>query len=98
LADGTDYNESSLPSRPEFDAMPTFETSATVEGDGQVRVSGVPFPPGTTVEVTINPQPSLTAAPAAAWQGLCAALDKSRNIAPIGALRREELYDRDDLH
>jgi hypothetical protein len=78
--------------------MPTYETSATVEGDGQVHISGVPFPPGTAVEVTINPQSGPPAAPTTGWDGLFAALDRSRNTDPIGPLRREELYDRDDLH
>ena len=35
--------------------MTTYETSATVEEQGQVRVAGVPFAPGTAVEVTIKP-------------------------------------------
>jgi hypothetical protein len=34
--------------------MKTYETFATVEDQGQVRVAGVPFEPGTAVEVTIN--------------------------------------------
>jgi hypothetical protein len=33
--------------------MDTYETSATVEDQGQVRLAGVPFAPGTRVEVTI---------------------------------------------
>jgi hypothetical protein len=36
--------------------MSTFETSATVEEQGRVLVSGVPFAPGTEVEVTISPK------------------------------------------
>jgi hypothetical protein len=36
--------------------MEIFETSATVEDRGQVRVDGVPFAPGTEVEVTISPK------------------------------------------
>ena len=40
--------------------MNTYETTATVEDRGQVHVSGVPFAPGTEVEVTI----SLKAGPA----------------------------------
>jgi hypothetical protein len=34
----------------------TYETSATVEDRGEVRVAGVPFAPGTEVEVTISPK------------------------------------------
>ena len=35
--------------------MNAFETSATVEAQGEVRVAGVPFAAGTEVEVTIRP-------------------------------------------
>ena len=35
--------------------MTTYETSAMVEAEGEVRVVGVPFAPGTEVEVTISP-------------------------------------------
>lgn len=34
--------------------MKAFETSTTVEPEGDVRVVGVPFAPGTEVEVTIS--------------------------------------------
>ena len=34
---------------------------------------------------------------AADLAGLFAALDKARNVTPIGSLRREQLYDRDVL-
>lgn len=37
-------------------AVKTYETSATVEDRGQVRVAGVPFAPGTEVAVTISPR------------------------------------------
>lgn len=37
--------------------METYETVATVEDRGQVRVAGVPFAPGTEVEVTISLRP-----------------------------------------
>jgi hypothetical protein len=36
--------------------MSAFETSATVQEQGRVLVSGVPFAPGTEVEVTISPK------------------------------------------
>ncbi len=38
--------------------MPSFETTATVQSNGQLQVSGVPFPQGTAVEVLITPQRS----------------------------------------
>ena len=34
--------------------MNVFETTATVEDHGEVHVAGVPFAPGTEVEVTIR--------------------------------------------
>lgn len=37
--------------------MHTYETSATVQDNGQIHVAGVPFAPGTEVEVTISPKP-----------------------------------------
>ena len=61
--------------------MEIFETSATVEDQGQVHVAGVPFAPGTEVEVTISPkvqpgegtaQPNRSTGPAESglrWQG-----------------------------
>ncbi len=73
--------------------MNAYETSATVEEQGQVRVAGVPFAPGTEVSVTITPAPNGTNAIKRAVR-LFAALDKARNTEPVGRLNREELYDR----
>ncbi len=82
--------------------MKTYETSATVEDQGQVRVAGVPFEPGTRVEVTITPIQKGTELPNAAEPDrvarLLAALDRARNCETVGPLRRAELYDRDILH
>jgi len=36
--------------------MTTYETSATVEEQGRAHLAGVPFAPGTKVEVTISPK------------------------------------------
>jgi hypothetical protein len=76
--------------------MQSYETSATVEDQGQIRVAGVPFAPGTRVEVTIKRTENGTESHAAAQ--LLAALDKARNSETVGPLRRAELYDRDILH
>jgi hypothetical protein len=80
--------------------MNSYETSATVEDHGQVRVAGVPFKPGTRVEVTITPiengAESVAAEPDRAAR-LLAALDKARNTETVGPLRRAELYDRNIL-
>jgi hypothetical protein len=74
--------------------MSTYETTATVEDNGQVHVAGVPFEPGTEVEVTIKPAPNGGPAVLDRAARLFAALDKARNTEPVGPLRREELYDR----
>jgi hypothetical protein len=55
-------------------AMNIYETSATVEDQGQVRVAGVPFAPGTEVEVTISPKRRPAEEFTAAWQRVCAEL------------------------
>jgi hypothetical protein len=83
-----------------MDVMNAYETTATVEDQGQVRVQGVPFAPGTEVKITIKPahngeQASVAAADRAAQ--LFATLDRGRNTESVGRLRREELYDRDVL-
>ena len=73
-----------------------------MEDRGQVQVTGVPFAPGTRVEVTVSPiENGSTAASADVprrAQRLLAALDKARNTQPIGPLRRADLYDRGVLH
>ena len=78
--------------------MNVFETSAIVEEQGRIHLAGVPFAPGTQVEVTISsiqngvgtqgsPVPEKA-------ERLLAALDKGSNGEPIGAFQREEVYDR----
>lgn len=78
--------------------MKTYETSATVEEQGRILVAGIPFPPGTEVDVTITPaqnggNATVVAASDRAVR-LFAALDRARNTVSVGSLRREELYDR----
>ena len=45
--------------------MKAYETSATVEGGGGIRVEGVPFQPGTEGAVTISPKMTAAAKQAA---------------------------------
>ncbi len=82
--------------------MNVFETSATVEAEGQVRVTGVPYEAGTQVEVMITPLANRPAPSVATSSdrsaGMFAALDKARNTEPVGRLVRAELYDRDIVH
>jgi len=81
--------------------MNSYETSATVEEQGQIRVSGVPFAPGTEVEVTIREKVATDAnrSPADVDEARLRMRDlfarvRARNTEPVGPLRREELYDR----
>jgi hypothetical protein len=66
-----------------------------VEDQGRVHLDGVPFAPGTEVEVTIREkatEPRLDQ-PRVRMKDLFARV-QARNTEPIGPLRREELYDR----
>jgi hypothetical protein len=80
--------------------MNAYETSATVEQHEELHLGGVPFPPGTQVEVIISPKGNGVQAPDVSQHvaNLFAALDKARNVQPIGRFNRQELYDRDVLH
>jgi hypothetical protein len=40
----------------QVNVMSIFETSGTVEEQGRLHVAGVPFAPGTEVEITISPK------------------------------------------
>lgn len=77
--------------------MKTFETSATVEDQGRVLLAGLPFAPGTTVEVTIREkavaEPARFAESVASVRALFTQV-RAKNTESIGPLRREELYDR----
>ena len=82
--------------------MNAFETFATVAEQGEVRVAGVPFAPGTEVAVTISPKLRPEEEPRPPADGkLAATRDRMRELfrtvkgfrmAP--KLSREELYDR----
>lgn len=86
--------------------MTTYETSALVQAEGEVRVVGVPFAPGTEVEVTISPKVrSNEAAAHVDDEALTAARARMRELfrgikgfrmAP--KIPREELYERGSLH
>jgi hypothetical protein len=68
--------------------MNTYETSTTVEPQGDIRVVGVPFAPGTEVEVTISPKRKSAAEFAAAWQRVC---DELRRLPQFQALADDEI-------
>lgn len=54
--------------------MNCFETSATVEVHGRIVLAGVPFAPGTEVEVAISPKRRSAEEFTVAWQRICAEL------------------------
>jgi hypothetical protein len=85
--------------------MNSFEASATVGEQGQVVVTGVPFEPGTVVEVTISLKAARLGEQVPSPSDLSAARDRMRELfqtvkgfrmAP--KLSREELYDRRSFH
>jgi hypothetical protein len=77
--------------------MNPYETSSTVDSHGEIHLTGVPFTPGTRVEVILNPKPT-DGTDLRRVDELFAALDGGHNIEPVGLLRREELYDRGQLY
>jgi len=85
--------------------MTHYETTATVEEHGQVHVDGVPFAPGTTVEVTISPKERIEPTAASPDDAtLAAARERMRNLFGIikgfrnsPRIAREELYERGSL-
>lgn len=85
--------------------MKTYETFATVEEQGRVLLAGVPFAPGTYVEITISPKrrPEDEVAPPDD-EALNALRDRMRELfRTIKGFRnsprisREELYERGSL-
>ena len=85
--------------------MSAFETSATVEEDGRLLLAGVPFAPGTEVDVKISPKlPARDQGPAPDDAALAAARERMRELfrtiqgfCNSPRISREELYDRGNL-
>jgi hypothetical protein len=79
--------------------MCNYETSTTVGGLGDIHLVGIPFQPGTEVEVIVSPKTNGETASDAKQRlnALFSALDHAHNTEPIGSLRRDRLYDRDSL-
>jgi hypothetical protein len=78
----------------------TYETFTTVDSGGQIHLAGVPFQPGTPVEVVVSSKQSKQPPTniADGLRTLFAALDQGHNEESVGRLHREELYDRPGLH
>jgi hypothetical protein len=59
--------------------MKPYETSATVAEHGALQLGGLPFPPGTRVEVSISPKEAPTGSKQAAYDELDEVFDACRN-------------------
>jgi len=75
--------------------MQSYETSATVEAQGQVRVAGVPFAQGTEVEVTISPKRRPAEEFTGAWRRICGEL---RGRAGFPNITDEEIREEIDRY
>lgn len=75
--------------------MNAFETSTTVQSPGDIRVVGVPFAPGTEVEVTITPKRRSAEDFAEAWDRVCREL---RNEPSIQTITDEQIQREIDDH
>jgi hypothetical protein len=75
--------------------MNSYETTATVEEQGQIRVAGLPFAPGTEVEVSISPKRRSAEEFAAAWQRLCTEL---RGHPGLQTLSDEDIREEIDRY
>jgi hypothetical protein len=75
--------------------MKAYETSTTVEPQGDIRVVGVPFAPGTEVEVTISPKRKNAAEFAEAWRRVSAEL---RQLPQASALTDDDIRREIDDH
>ena len=73
--------------------MKSYETSTTVEPQGDVRVVGVPFAPGTEVEVTISPKRKTAAQFAEAWQRVTSEL---RRLPQASSITDDEIQKEID--
>lgn len=71
--------------------MSAFETSTTVQSAGDIRVVGVPFAPGTEVEVFISPKRRDTAEFTQKWERVCRELrdQSSTNSISDADIERE---------
>jgi hypothetical protein len=77
--------------------MSHYETSTTVDGEGGIHLAGLPFTPGTEVQIVVKPCANISAGDTSVSE-LMIALDRARNTQAVGPLRRDELYDRNGLH
>lgn len=75
--------------------MNSFGTSTTVQSTGDVFVPGVPFAPGTEVEILISPKRQSAEQFSQAWQRICGQL---RAAPQAAALSDEDIQREIDSH
>jgi hypothetical protein len=75
--------------------MDSYETSATVKDEGEVRIAGVPFAPGTEVEVTISPKRRPAEEFTVAWRRIC---DELRGRAGFQNITDDEIREEIDRY
>jgi hypothetical protein len=63
--------------------MNSFGTSTTVQSTGDIFVAGVPFAPGTEVEIVISPKRQSADEFLQAWQRVCEQLRASPQVATV---------------
>ena len=73
--------------------MKAYEISTTVEPQGDVRVIGVPFAPGTEVEVTISPKRKTAAEFSEVWQRVT---DELRRMPQARTITDDEIEQEID--
>ena len=63
--------------------MSSFEALTTVQASGDIRIAGLPFAPGTEVEVSISPKRKSAREFSVAWDEVCRKLRQQPNTASI---------------
>jgi hypothetical protein len=63
--------------------MNSFEALTTVQASGDIRIAGLPFAPGTEVEVSISPKRKSAREFSDAWDDVCRELRTLPNAASI---------------
>jgi len=72
--------------------MKAYETSATIEAPGDLRIVGVPFAPGTEVDVLISPKRKSAEEFFAAWKRVCA------DLRSLSTINDDEIQHEIDEH
>lgn len=61
--------------------MKAYETAATIEREGELRIAGIPFAAGTEVEVTVMPRRKSAEEFSTAWHEVCEVLRSATDEA-----------------